>query len=480
MTLLRRLARFPASLSATLVACGFLFAQAQAPLPQGQVVAKVPCRADPAQSYALYLPSNYGPEKLWPILYAFDPGARGNVPVEDFKGAAEEYGYIVVGSNNSRNGPWEVNLAAAQAMWEDTHERFALDAGRVYMTGFSGGARVACGLARVLRGHVAGVIACGAGFPIGPGAGPAKDTPFIFFGTVGIRDFNFTELKELDKTLDGLGLVHRIEVFAGGHDWAPSALAREAIGWMEIQAMKRGKRERDKALIDKLYEERAGEARKLTEAGDLARAFHRYQAVADEFDGLRDVSAVRTLLLQMQDSKELKDALKREAKRENRIAALEAEYLGAFDQVMDAIRTAGRSPAEISEMVQQMQLSERRGQAEAKKETEESIAAERFVRRVLVHTFEQARDALAKKDFRSATLYLQIAAECAPDSPYIYYTLARAYALNKENKNALAALREAVEKGYADLDAMEKNADFESLRSLPGYAKLIEQLKKAP
>jgi predicted Zn-dependent protease len=97
-----------------------------------------------------------------------------------------------------------------------------------------------------------------------------------------------------------------------------------------------------------------------------------------------------------------------------------------------------------------------------------------------VHTFEQARDALAKKDFRSATLYLQIAAECAPDSPYIYYTLARAYALNKENKNALAALREAVEKGYADLDAMEKNADFESLRSLPGYAKLIEQLKKAP
>jgi len=107
MTLLRRLARFPASRSATLVACGFLFAQAQAPLPQGQVVAKVPCRADPAQSYALYLPSNYGPEKPWPILYAFDPGARGNVPVEEFKGAAEEYGYIVVGSNNSRNAALE-------------------------------------------------------------------------------------------------------------------------------------------------------------------------------------------------------------------------------------------------------------------------------------------------------------------------------------------------------------------------------------
>lgn len=264
MTRLPCLGRFPASLPATLVASGFLFAQAQAPLPKGQVVAQVPCRTDPAQSYALYLPSNYGPEKPWPILYAFDPGARGSVPVEDFQGAAEEYGYIVVGPNNSRN------------------------------------------------------------------------------------------------------------------------------------------------------------------------------------------------------------------------AALEAEYLGVFDQVTNAIRTAGGSPPEIAQMIQRMQLSECRGQAEANKDTEESIAAERFVRRALVHTFEQARDALARKDFRTATLYLQITVECAPDSPNVYYMLARAYALNKENKNALAALRKAVEKGYADRDAIEKNADFEALRSLPGYAKLIEQLKKGP
>jgi predicted Zn-dependent protease len=218
----------------------------------------------------------------------------------------------------------------------------------------------------------------------------------------------------------------------------------------------------------------------LTEAGDLARAFHRYQAVADEFDGLRDISETRTILGQMQDSKELKDALKREIKRENRIAALESEYLSAFYELMNALRTADGGPEEIYQMVQQLQLPERREQAAAKKETEEAVAAERFVRRVLAHTYEQAMGALAAKDFRRAKLNLQIAAECAPDSAYIYYTLARAYALNKENKNALAALRQAVEKGYADRDGIEENADFESLRSLPGYTKLIEQLKKAP
>src|SRR5690242_472801 len=73
-------------------------------IPKGQVVERIEARNDSSQSYALYLPSNYTPSRKWPVLYAFDPGARGRTPVERFKAAAEKYGWIVVGSNNSRNG----------------------------------------------------------------------------------------------------------------------------------------------------------------------------------------------------------------------------------------------------------------------------------------------------------------------------------------------------------------------------------------
>ena len=51
---------------------------------RGVVIEKVSIQSDPAQSYALYLPSSYTPEKKWPILYCFDPLARGSVPVEAF------------------------------------------------------------------------------------------------------------------------------------------------------------------------------------------------------------------------------------------------------------------------------------------------------------------------------------------------------------------------------------------------------------
>ena len=74
-------------------------------LPRGQVIERVVVRDNERQSYALYLPSAYSSEHAWPILYCLDPGARGRVPVERFAQAAERAGFLVAGSNNSRNGP---------------------------------------------------------------------------------------------------------------------------------------------------------------------------------------------------------------------------------------------------------------------------------------------------------------------------------------------------------------------------------------
>jgi hypothetical protein len=87
----------------TMMVCSAgLAAFSQTPTP-GTVHASVTVLADPSYSYALYLPSTYSPAKRWPLLLAFDPFARGEVSVKMFHEAAEKYGLIVVGSNNSRN-----------------------------------------------------------------------------------------------------------------------------------------------------------------------------------------------------------------------------------------------------------------------------------------------------------------------------------------------------------------------------------------
>ena len=98
MSLRRRFLFFALVLTATL--------RAAPTLPQGEVLAQVACASDANQTYALYVPRSFDPAKKSPVLFCFDPGARGRVPVERFKAAAEKFGWIVAGSNNSRNGPW--------------------------------------------------------------------------------------------------------------------------------------------------------------------------------------------------------------------------------------------------------------------------------------------------------------------------------------------------------------------------------------
>src|SRR5262249_14941859 len=125
-----------------LLICGGVVAQkVGSTLPVGTVIPSITCDANSKQTYALYLPSNISPKRTWPIIYVFDPGARGPFAVETIRAAAEKYGYIVAASNNSHNGPLGGFSEAAEAMWRDTQMKLPVDEHRRYTAGMSGGAR---------------------------------------------------------------------------------------------------------------------------------------------------------------------------------------------------------------------------------------------------------------------------------------------------------------------------------------------------
>ncbi len=269
---------------------------------RGQIIEEVKCAADAAQSYSLYLPSGYGPGRAWGVIFGFDPRARGRTPVERFQSAAEKYGYIVAGSNNSRNGSWPNSMAAAQAMARDVASRFSLDEKRVYTTGMSGGARVAMGVA-LGNSFVAGVIAASAGFPDGK---PAKRAPFAVFGTAGTEDFNFIEMRDLDRTLT---TPHRVAIFEGGHVWLSSELAMEAVEWMEVRAGR---------SVEEIYAKRGSALEKL-QGRKLLVAL---EAMVEDFREHRDVKAFEARAAALRKDKQLRDeiaALKKEEESERRM-----------------------------------------------------------------------------------------------------------------------------------------------------------------
>src|SRR4051812_33937320 len=230
-------------------------------LPRGTIVDRVACMDDAAQTYALYLPSAYSADRKWGLLLAFHPAARGRLMVEKYQAAAEQYGYIVAASNNSRNGPYAISTAAAQAMGDDVGRRFSIDPRQVYLTGMSGGARVAMAIA--LGGNsIAGVIASSAGFP---DSLPRANVPFAVFGTAGTEDFNYLEMRLLDRKLSS---PHFLGVFNGGHALPPDDLAFSALEWLTLQAMQSGRRSRDDYAIERMLQRRRAQIEATADPAD--------------------------------------------------------------------------------------------------------------------------------------------------------------------------------------------------------------------
>ena len=127
-------------------------------------------------------------------------------------------------------------------------------------------------------------------------------------------------------------------------------------------------------------------------------------------------------------------------------------YLANFERVLAELLVPSIGEFERRQAIQELRLPESTRWAAKKTDTDESIAAERYIRGVMVHTLVEGMQSLTKGDLARARAELEIAAECTPDDGFVLYQLARAYALGKDQRRALTVLRESVENGFSDLD----------------------------
>jgi tetratricopeptide (TPR) repeat protein len=441
-------------------------------LPRGQVVERVTCAADEGKVYALYLPSGYTPEKKWPIVYAFD--SRGNGPeiARLLHTGAERYGWIVASSHNSSNlAPMPDNFALMSALWADTHARFSIDDRRVYALGFSGLVRFAINLALTAPGSLAGVIGANGGWPLGQDIGK-QSIPFFF--TVGDADFAYYELRDLQERLERADLPHRLEIFAGSHQWPPEELFARSLGWMELQAMKRGLRGKDAGIVEALWSEDLARARAFESAGQLDEAQALYAVLVRDFAGLRDTGDAGKEAARLAAS----EAFRRE--RDARLARdrRDREYLEKVPQIF---KEAPREPTpdHISQLLAGLRVPELKKRAKSDPDPDERLSAERVLYAVYIQTglyLPREYGSLGQHD--RAILFLQVASEIDPDVPHIPYRLATAYAKRGNRRRALDYLEISAQKGWADLNAVESERAFDPLRKTEQYRRIVHQIRQ--
>lgn len=422
-------------------------------LPQGEVLAQVACTSDANQTYALYVPRSFDPAKKSPVLFCFDPGARGRVPVERFKEAAEKFGWIVAGSNNSRNGPWDANAAAIKAMVGDVTRHLPIDARRIYVAGLSGGARVACQIA--LGGLAQGVIACSAGFP---GSETPRKVGFAFFGTAGQTDFNHRELRRVDRELEDRKAAHRVVIFDGGHEWLPPALAVDALAWLELHAMRTGLRPADPAWIEAQWAARTA----AVPAAPALATWRALKAVGADFKGLAATEALDRRARELAGSREVRDALKAER-------SADAKEQSLVEQLLSAAYEG--APSMVEKTIVDLQAKAKGADAA------ERAMATRVIQAVASNCSEAARDAQRENDHERAASLLEMAVRLRPERTRVYLDLARARALLGDGKATLAALERAALAGFKDAPAVEREKAFDRWRSDPAFKAVLEKLR---
>lgn len=439
--------------------------------PRGEVVADVACLTDPFQHYALYLPSSYAPGKLWPVLIAFDPAARGRIPVERFKEAAEALGMVVVGSNNSRNGPWADNARSAAALWEECRSRFAADERRVYVAGFSGGARLAAAFTTLVHKPVAGVVSCGAGLPewIKPEA-LARTAVFL---TAGVRDFNRLEIFDLESSLRSLSAACRFRSFDGEHDWAPADVCREALEWMDLRAMRDGLRPLDRAVLETASAKRLERARKLESQGLTIEAERAYREVKEDFPDSDAAGPAEESAERLRGSDSYVRALRSEAKLRER----ERARLKFFWELIRELARPREDPSEAFYLQSQFGVNKLLQDARRAEDAGERDLAYRLLAWLESNAGDLGMGLHARRNFGPAIELMKLAGRASGDSPRWLYNLACAYSQAGAKRDALRALESAVKNGFVDVELMLRDADLEPIRNEPAFKSLLQRMK---
>ena len=296
-------------------------------------------------------------------------------------------------------------------------------------------------------------------------------------------------MKQIDAALAEQHARHRLVVFAGSHEWLPTAEAGEALEWMELQAMRSGLRTRDEILIGELFRKRMQAAATLKAPGEVYVAA---LSIIADFEGITDTSEAAGKVASLKGTKAVRQYFKEEKKEEqqeqnwgeqiqqaaaiarswtspaNRLSSLgrvnaaaanvdsmrRAENASSQDFGADA-RAAdwSRPDSEDTAFTQgntDRYDSLREVAAEIQEQSKTKVAALRTLNGAYGALLESGRYMIEDKKIESAIENFEMAAIIRPEASQPAFELARIYSQQGDKSRARESLQSAIKKGFND------------------------------
>lgn len=195
------------------------------------------------QTYELFVPKDYTPARAWPVVLFVSPSDKAS-GFRPWRAACEKLGVIFAGPHGAGNNcDVKKRVRIVLDVLDDVRRHFNTDVDRTYITGFSGGGRIACSIGFSLPENFGGVIPICA-------AGELREEPWLRHRVIdrlsvalvsGESDFNRGEVERFrGPLLRDVGVRTRWWVIPKlGHGLPSGDALVEVMKWLDEQADQR-------------------------------------------------------------------------------------------------------------------------------------------------------------------------------------------------------------------------------------------------
>ncbi len=365
---------------------------------------------------------------------------------------------------------FETNFEIADRWFKDVFSRFSVDPAKLYLAGFSGGARLASTIA-VISGQFKAVVACGAAFSGNSRHMPVSGEQFYYAGLVGNRDMNYQELIKAGKWLDQFELPNRIFIFEDDHRWPGSQYISKAFDWFYLQDIKNNLIPNDDYFLETYLSEQLGEAQNLLDQDQILDAVDQYELLVKELANHFTLDSIDNKVEELKKTKDYKKSLK----LRDQVASEEAVWTTKL----------------VSQAIEEMEIGENQDgfkwwQKELAKLDEKYLKSEnkdyqnmgkRLQQMLFAFIIENFDVSVADGKIKDTEYLEQFSIAIWGDNPFVRFRLAKGFADLREQEKALFHLRAAVDNGWDNKEWIVKTKAFEILNHRQEFQQILEQFQ---
>jgi predicted esterase len=430
----------------------------------GDLMERINCTGDPSLTFALYLPASYSQKIKLPLILFFDPQGDGVLPLNKYRKLADQYGYTMMASNDSRNGNTAQQTAhILEELIRSSQTLLNTDSARIYAAGFSGGARVAAMLGLSPSG-IQGLALSGAGFPSEQWN---SIPPSIIVAMAGNSDMNLSEFLTLQPREEFKGRFQFIR-YNGKHEWPPEEIFENAFMAFESFAMRDKLRATDQKVLQHIDSRFRQQAAQLNVSGRLVESKLLYEAWLKDLEGQFEVTEVAKTYNGIIGRPQYQMNSKNEGRileEEIKLRSLYAGSIGTKDTVwwFDSMR---KLQSEIKD-TKDRQRSEMLQRVQGYVSLGIYSALSRVMRSNILDT---------KTSGYLASIYRIT----DPENSESWYLAALVAAIEAKPNQALFYLQKSVDAGFSDLKRLQTEVAFNALNTNPEFEKIVNRVRQQP